>query len=167
MKLSEKLRIVAEWLESEENDLIVSADLGPRGRDEAVSQSPMRAALTHLSDALAVCKTPHKGLAFSTFVLSDDPTTEHLNAIQKTVREIAAQPCGRDPAVNKAATDVWQLAENLKKQQAQIPAPKTASAQANPLAGVAAVLGQALLAWAQKNKSDQDNAREARNLATH
>ena len=49
MKLSEKLRIVAEWLESEENDLIVSADLGPRGRDEAVSQSPMRAALTHLS----------------------------------------------------------------------------------------------------------------------
>ena len=48
--------------------------------------------------------------------------------------------CGTDPAVNKAATDLWQAAENLKKQQAQFPAPKTASEEDRVLSIVAEAL---------------------------
>ena len=61
--------------------------------------------------------------------------------VQKLAREVAAnKQFGTDPAVNKAATDLWQAAANLAKQQAQIPAPKTASEEDRVLSIVAEAL---------------------------
>ena len=147
MKLSEKLRIVAEWLESEENDLIVSADLGPRGRDVASAQAnPLAGVARVLGNALYAWQTKNNSEAAQTYIAQcfDGSPPFMLGSptdVQKLAREVAAnKQFGTDPAVNKAATDLWQAAANLAKQQAQIPAPKTASEEDRVLSIVAEAL---------------------------
>lgn len=138
MKLSEKLTLVAEWLSSEDNDLLISAEDNSYEIEKTAQQaSPLKSYIDALAAAMrgytATEWTPEMKAMSDALVTSDgngawrDDKYEQAGggmggavsaseSLQQLAQEVARQPWGKDPAVNKAATDLWQACETASKQ---------------------------------------------------
>ena len=122
MKLSEKLVAVAEWLKDEENDLLVSAE-----EKDQVYKMAQANPIKHYVDALLEAMRGYTGtdltpgmneLSNKLATFDSFSATPDYDTLENIALAVGSQPWRSDPAINKAATELWQAAENGKKQVA-------------------------------------------------